>query len=232
MTQLEDQAATQQVTRRAVQLVDVDIHPVMLQPEHDPAPAGALGAAPRALWASCAVRHGSVPASPQQGDAGRFVAGGRRPGQQLRAPARAAARRARHRLRDPPVPQRARRRLRAPRVRRGDQPRRERVDRRGVARPRRAPALVHLGALRPSGARDRGDRALGGRRPLRPGPAAGGGAGAVRLAQVLAGVPGGGRRAGCRSRSTPAATRATAARAGPRSTSRSTPATASSCRCC
>ena len=33
MTQLEEQAAAQQVTRRPVQLVDVDIHPVMLQPD-------------------------------------------------------------------------------------------------------------------------------------------------------------------------------------------------------
>jgi len=33
VTQLEEQAAAQQVTRKDVQLVDVDIHPVMLQPE-------------------------------------------------------------------------------------------------------------------------------------------------------------------------------------------------------
>ena len=45
----------------------------------------ALGAAPRALRASRAVRHRPVPASPQQGDARRLVAGGRRARQRLRA---------------------------------------------------------------------------------------------------------------------------------------------------
>ena len=194
MTQLEEHAAAQQVTRRAVQLVDVDIHPVMLQPDM-------VRRLPE-RWGRHLERYGRrapfvtdlYPRPRNKGMRADSWPEGGVPGSELRAPARAAARRARPGLRDPPVPQRARRRLRAPRVRRGDQPRRQRVDRRGVARPRRAPALVHLGALRPPRARDRGDRALGRRRPLRPGPAAGGGAGAVRLAQVLAGVPGGRRR--------------------------------------
>ena len=89
-----------------------------------------------------------------------------------------------------------------------------------------------LRAARPPRARDRGDRALGGRRPLRPGPAPG------RRRRSRSARASTGRctrrppTPACRSRSTPAATRATAARAGRRSTSRSTRPTASSCRCC
>ena len=129
---------------------------------------------------------------------------GGRAGTEHRRPAAPGARPLGRRPRDPQLPLR-----RAARVQRGHgggvRPRRQRLDRQGMARPRSAPARLDRGAAAERRARGRRDRALGGRPPLRAGAGARHGRGAARPPPLLADLRR--RRAppACRSASMPAA---------------------------
>ncbi len=153
---------------------------------HRRAPRRAVPLPLRALRRAHRQPAADVPARAQPGLPRRLVAGGRLPRQRLRPHARAAARRAQGRLRDPHPAARPQLRRRGARVRRRAVPRRQRVGPRGDARPRRAPAQHDQHRARVARAGGRGDRALRRRPALRPGPAADHGRVPAGQPQVLA----------------------------------------------
>ena len=153
---------------------------------HRRAPRRAVPLALRALRRARRQPAADVPARAQPGLPRRLLARGRLPRQRLRPHARAAARRAQGRLRDPHPAARPQLRRRGARVRRGAVPRRQRVGPRGDARPRRAPAQHDQHRARDARAGGRRDRALRRRPALRPGPAADHGRVPAGQPQVLA----------------------------------------------
>ena len=215
-----------EATERAVKLVDADIHPAPLPQLHRRAPRRAVPRALRALRRARRQPAADVPARAQPGLPRRLVARGRLPRQRLRPHARAAARRAQASTTGPHPAARPQLRRRGARVRRRAVPRRQRVDARGDARPRRAPARhdQHRARARPSSPCAEIERYAGDPRfvqVLLPEHAP-----STRSATASTGRSTRPRpRPGCRSRSTPAASSSTAARAGRRTTSRSTSGT-------
>ena len=228
MPSVEAQPARSAATEREVTLVDTDIHPMMLERSLEERLAerwwrryrdfGVRIAPPPAIYPRVRNSGYRVDAWPEGGF----------PGQRPRAAAPAAARRTRRGLRAAePAPGSG---LGSRRTGAGGSavPRAQRLDPRGMARSRAAPAGLDLRAVRTSGPGRSRDRAVCGRPALRPRPA-------TRRARSRRSATGGTGRStrplrtpACRWRSTPPASSSTAARAGPPSTWRSTSGTATS----
>ena len=189
VTQLEDQAATKQVTRRAVELVDVDIHPVMLAARAWPGACRSAGGGTSSAMG--VVRRSSRICTRVPATRGCGPIRGPRAASRAAATSSCASSCSTSTTSTSGSSCASTRTTRATSTPEYDAPINRVVNEwiveEWLDRDERLRSCISV-PLRPPGARDRRDRALGGRRPLRPGPVAGGGAGAVRRAQVLAGV--------------------------------------------